>query len=241
MVKEQTTLVTEQTKLQAFRKSFLVALALAALLAACTPAQPNPQLVQSLVQTSVGSTMQAQNQVGTFVAQTVEAQQPAATETPTIMLTPSPFPTLTPVIPVMATSTSASSGGGGGGGGGGGVPAPLAYSCGQEDWRPLDYTVFAPGDHFIVKWTLLNNGTQRWCEGSSCSGGPDLIFQSGTNFLAASLGTGPIQANSLKPGQTEAFGPYGGIAPSKPGTYAMYWKLEDMQNSECLQFIIVVK
>jgi hypothetical protein len=238
MVKEQTTLVKKQTPLQAFRKSFLVALALAAFLAACT-AQPNLQQVQSLVQTSVASTMQAQNQVGTFVAQTVQAQQPTATDTPTIMLTASPFPTLTPVIPVIATSTLSS--GGGGGGGGGGAPAPLAYSCGQEDWRPLDYTVFAPGDHFIVKWTLLNNGTQRWCAGSSCSGGPDLTFQSGTNFLAAALGTGPIQAISLKPGQTEAFGPYGGIAPSKSGTYAMYWKLEDMQNSECLQFIIVVK
>jgi hypothetical protein len=233
---KENSMVTEQTTLQAFRKSFLVALALAAFLAACT-AQPNPQQVQLLVQTSVASTVEAQNQVGTFVAQTVEAQQPAATETATIMLTPSPFPTLTPVIPLIATSTSA----GGGSGGGGGVPSPLAYSCGQEDWRPLDYTVFAPGDHFNVKWTLLNNGTQRWCEGSSCSGGPDLTFQYGTNFLAAALGTGPIQANSLKPGQTEAFGPYGGIAPSKPGTYAMYWKLEDMQNSECLQFIIVVK
>lgn len=227
----------ERTTLQIFRKSFLPALALAAFLAACTPAQPNLQQVQVLVQTSVASTMEAQNQVGTLVAQTVEAQQPAATDTPTIMLTPSPFPTLTPIIPVIATATTASTGGGGGGG----SYSPLAYSCGQEDWRPLDYTVFAPGDHFIVKWTLLNNGTQRWCEGGSCSGGPDLTFQYGTNFLAAALGTGPIQANSLKPGQTEAFGPYGGIAPNKPGTYAMYWKLEDMQNSECLQFVIVVK
>ena len=230
-------MVKKRTTLQIFRKSFLLALALAAFLAACTPAQPNLQQVQVLVQTSVASTMEAQNQVGTLVAQTVEAQQPAATETATTMLTPSPFPTLTPIIPVIATATTASTGGGGGGG----SYSPLAYSCGQEDWRPLDYTVFAPGDHFIVKWTLLNNGTQRWCEGSSCSGGPDLTFTSGTNFLAAALGTGPIQANSLKPGQTEAFGPYGGIAPSKPGTYAMYWKLEDMQNSECLQFVIVVK
>ena len=66
-------MVTKQTTLQAFRKSLLVTLALAALLAACAPAQPNQEQVQSLVQTSVASTMQAQNQVGTFVAQTVEA------------------------------------------------------------------------------------------------------------------------------------------------------------------------
>ena len=74
-------MVTKQTTLQAFRKSLLVTLALITLLAACAPAQPSQGQVQSLVQTSVASTMQAQNQVGTFVAQTVQAYQPAATET----------------------------------------------------------------------------------------------------------------------------------------------------------------
>jgi hypothetical protein len=230
-------MVKKQTTLQAFRKSLLAMLTLVALATACAP---NAAQVQSLVQTSVASTMQAQNQVSTFVAQTVEAQQPAATEadTPTVAFTASPFPTLTPVGPIP-TATTASSGGGGGGGGG--SYTPLAWSCGQVDWRPLDGTVFAPGDHFTVKWTLKNTGTQQWCEGASCAGGPDLIFQSGTNFLDAALGSGPIQASSLKPGQTEAFGPYTGIAPNKPGTYVMYWKLEDMQNSECIQFMIVVK
>ena len=74
-------MVTKQTTLQAFRKSLLITLAVTALLAACAPAQPSQGQVQSLVQTSVASTMQAQNQVGTFVAQTVQAYQPAATET----------------------------------------------------------------------------------------------------------------------------------------------------------------
>jgi hypothetical protein len=224
--------------MEAFRKSLLAALALTAVLAACAPAQPSQEQIQSQVQTSVALTVQGQNQIGTFVAETVEAQQPAGTATiaATTQATSAPLPTFTPVVIPSFTPVSS-----GGGGGGGGSVAQLAYSCGQEDWRPLDGTVFAPGDHFIVKWTLLNNGTQQWCEGNSCSGGPDLTFAGGTNFLAASLGTGPIQANSLKPGQTEAFGPYGGIAPNKPGTYTMNWKLEDMQNSECVQFLIVVK
>ena len=97
---------TKQTTLQAFRKSLLVTLAVTALLAACAPAQPSQEQVQSLVQTSVASTMQAQNQVGTFVAQTVQAyqpaatetQQPAATDTPTVETTETPLLTLTPII-----------------------------------------------------------------------------------------------------------------------------------------------
>ncbi|MGA7194266.1 MAG: NBR1-Ig-like domain-containing protein [Anaerolineales bacterium] len=232
--------------MQAFRKSLLVTLALTALLAACAPAQPSQNQVQSLVQTSVASTMQAQNQVSTFVAQTVQAQQPAATQamtdTPIVAVTASPLPTLTPVLTIPSPTTVVYSGGGGGGG----SVAPLAFSCGQEDWRPLDYTVFYAGENFEVKWTLENTGTQQWCESNSCSGGPDLTYVSGNpsntnNFIASSLGNGPIQVPSLKPGKTWPMGPYSAVAPSKRGTWFMVWKLEDMQNSECLQFAIVVK
>jgi len=237
-------MVTKQTTLQAFRKSLFVILVLTALVTACAPAQPSQDQIQSQVQTSVAATMQAQNQVGTFVAQTVQAQ-PAATEadTATVALTPTPFPTLTPVGLVIPTSTSAPVSSGGGGGG---SVAPLALSCGQEDWRPLDYTVFYAGEHFTVKWTLENTGTQQWCEGNACGGGPDLTYVAGSptntnNFIAASLGNGPIQVDPLKPGKTQSFGPYGAVAPSKRGTWFMVWKLEDMQNSECLQFVIVVK
>src|SRR5690242_5119312 len=78
-----------QTTLQAFRKSIVVALASAALLSACAPAQPtqNPEEIQAQVATSVAMTVAAQNQMGTFVAQTVEAGQPAATETPLVVPT----------------------------------------------------------------------------------------------------------------------------------------------------------
>lgn len=230
--------------MQAFRKTLFVILVLTALVTACAPAQPSQDQIQSQVQTSVASTMQAQNQVSTFVAQTVQAQ-PASTEadTPTVEVTASPLPTLTPVLSIPSPTTDVYSGGGGGGGG---SVSPLAYSCGQEDWRPLDYTVFYAGEHFTVKWTLENTGTQQWCEGTTCAGGPDLTYVSGSpnntnNFIAASLGNGPIQVPSLKPGKTWPMGPYGAVAPSKRGTWFMVWKLEDMQNSECLQFVIVVK
>jgi len=232
-------MVKKQTTLQSFRTFWLAMLAITALLAACAPAQPtqSAQDIQAQIQTSVALTVDAQN------AQTAQAQ-PAATQadTPTAALTFTPMPTLTPVIVPTFTSAPVSSGGGGGGGGGGSV-APLAYSCGQEDWRPLDYTVFYAGESFSVKFRLKNTGTQQWCESQSCSGGPDLTFVSGDNWLkASSIGNGPLQVPALKPGELSSqFGPYSAVAPSKRGTSFMVWKLQDMQNSECLQFVIIVK
>jgi hypothetical protein len=222
---KENSMAKERTTLQIFRKSFLPALALAAFLAACTPAQPNLQQVQSLVQTSVASTMEAQNQVGTLVAQTVEAQQPA-TETPTIMLTASPFPTLTPIIPVIATATTASTGGGG-------YVAPVAWSCDPDiDKRPLDSNpAYARGDHFEIKWTLLNNGTQTW------PAGYDLTwFSVQPSGPQISTTTGPIQLPQVKPGNTFTVPTLEGIAPNQPGTYILTWKL---QGGWCYPYIIV--
>ena len=164
-------MVTRQITLRAFRKSLFVIMALAALLAACSSLQTSQTQVQSLVQTSVASTMQAQNQVGTFVAQTVEAQQPAATETqqpiatdtPTVETTETPLVTLTPIISIPTSAPSS-----GGGGGGYVYVPPQPYQCDPDiDKRPLDgaNTIYAPGDHFEIKWTILNNGTQDWPAG----------------------------------------------------------------------------
>jgi len=241
-------MVPRQTALQALPKLSVMTLVLAMLLTACGLAQPSQQQVQSLVQTSVASTMQAQNQVSTFVAQTVEAQQPVgtateqpvATDTPTLEVTETPLLTLTPVVS-LPTSTSEPSYAAGSGG----YVEPLDYSCDQIDWRPLDGSVYYPGEHFLVKWTLLNNGTQQWCEGNSCSGGPDLSFNSGTNMIVNSSYTqpysGPIQVPSLKPGKTYVVPTLSAIAPSKPGNYVMYWQLEDMQNDTCAYISIIVK
>ncbi len=208
--------------MQAHLKSLLVILALTASLAACAPGQPNQEQVLSMVQTSVASTMQAQNQVGTFVAQTVVAQA-TATEatTPTPESTETPFPTLTPISTIF-TPTTASSGGSSGGG---------SYSYIQPGYAcdvvtiPRDNTQYVRNEHFIVKFTLINTGTEQWCNSNSCpsSGGPDFTFDSGTIFLSFS---GPIQLNALKSGKSQTLGPYGAVAPSKVGTYIMVWKLQ---------------
>src|SRR5258708_22857786 len=106
--------------MHAIRKTIFVAVTIAALLTACAPGLSTDQ-VQSLVQTSVAMTMQAQNQIGTAVALTVAAQaqsQATATATPTeIPLAPA---SLTPVLPTPTTFAVAPPSGGGGGGGGGG-------------------------------------------------------------------------------------------------------------------------
>jgi hypothetical protein len=219
-----------------FSKLLFATVIIAALaLTACAPAGPSADQIQAQIQTSVAMTVASQN------TQTAEAQ-PAAAETDTPAATPAntdtpiPVPTLGPLLTFPTATAVVVSGGGGGGGG---SVASLAYSCDQVDWRPLDGSVFFPGEHFLVKWTLLNNGTKQWCEGGTCSGGPDLRFTSGTNFLAPL--TGPIQVPSLKPHQTYVVPTMGGVAPKKPGSYVMYWKLEDMQNSTCAYISIVVK
>jgi Ig-like domain from next to BRCA1 gene len=239
-------MVTKQTTLQAFRKSLLVTLALITLLAACAPAQPSQGQVQSLVQTSVASTMQAQNQVGTFVAQTVQAYQPAATETqqsvatdtPTVETTETPLVTLTPIL--LETPTTAPSSGGGGGYV---YVPPQPYSCDPDiDKRPLDSNPpYAPGDHFEIKWKLLNNGTHDWPAGYYVdwySVASNLIPQPDPSTLPQiSVQTGPIYLPEVDSNHTYQLPTLEGIAPNQPGRYTLTWKLHGF--SQCYLYIAI--
>jgi len=250
MVKPQTTLAKKQTTWHAFHISLLVTLMSATLLTACGVSQPNPDQIQSTVQSSVAQTMQAQNQVSTFVAQTVQAGQPATTETPlsgttdtpTALITDTPLVTLTPVIIETATTAPVSSGGGGGYV----YVPPAAYSCDPDiDKRPLDSNPpYAPGDHFIIKWTLLNNGTQDWQAGyyvqwfsvqTNIIPQPDL-----TNGPTISVQLGPIYLPEVKSGHTFQLPTLEGIAPNQPGIWTLTWKLHGI--SHCYLYIqITVK
>jgi hypothetical protein len=245
MVNKQTTSVTHRTTLQAFQKSLIAALALATLLTACGLAQPSQGQVQSTVQTSVAATMEAQNQVETFVAQTVQAGQPAgnetqppvATDTPTATATDTPLVTLTPVIIETVTSAPVSSGGGYH------YVPPQPYSCDPDiDKRPLDSNPpYAPGDHFLIKWTLLNNGTQKWDAGYYV----DWYSVATTNIPRPdpstlpqiSVQVGPIYLPEVKSGHTYQLPPLEGIAPNRPGKYVLTWKLHGF--SGCFLYIIV--
>jgi len=239
-------MVKKQTTLQAFHKSLLVTLTLAALLTACGLAQPSQEQVQSLVQTSVASTMQAQNQVSTFVAQTVQAGQPAATETqqpvatdtPTVETTETPLLTLTPIIPLLTpTSAPISSGGGGGYV----YVPPQPYSCDPDiDKRPLDGTTIAAGDHFEIKWTIKNDGTQDWPAGFYIDWFSVQLAGVGiqpTNPPQISTITGPIYLPAVKSGYTTAIPTMEGIAPTRAGNWVLTWKLHGI--SHCYLYIAI--
>jgi|GEM_PF-297944 len=246
MVTLKNTVQARQTTLKAVHKPLLVTLALTALLTACGLAQPSPAQVQSLVQTSVASTMQAQNEVATFVAQTVQANQPAATETqqpvatdtPTVETTETPLLTLTPVVPITPISTTASSSGGGGGYV---YVPPQPWSCDPDiDKRPLDSNPpYAPGDHFEIKWTLLNNGTQNWPAGFYVSwySVQTTIVPQPDNLPQISVQTGPIILPEVDSGQITRIPAIEGIAPNLPGHYVLTWKLYGF--SHCYLYVNV--
>ncbi len=237
-------MVRKRTTLQAFHKSLLVTLTLAALLAGCGLAQPSPEQVQSLVQTSVASTMQAQNQVSTFVAQTVEAgqpaatQQPVATDTPTVETTETPLLTITPIVPILTPTSAPSSGGGGGGYV---YVPPQPYSCDPDiDKRPLDGTTIAAGDHFEIKWTIKNDGTQDWPSGFYIDWKSVELSGVGVqpqNPPQISTITGPIYLPEVDSGDTYTFPTMEGIAPTKVGNWVLTWKLHGI--SGCFLYIAI--
>ncbi len=238
-------MVRKRTTLQAFHKSLLVTLTSAALLTACGLAQPSQGQVQSLVQTSVASTMQAQNQVSTFVAQTVQAGQPAATETqqpvatdtPTVETTETPLLTLTPIISLLTPTTAPSSGGGGGYV----YVPPAAYSCDPDiDKRPLDGTTIAAGDHFEIKWTIKNDGTQDWPAGFYIDWHSVQLAGVGIQPSSPpqiSTITGPIYLPAVKSGYTTTIPTIEGIAPTRVGNWVLTWKLHGI--SQCYLYIAI--
>ena len=208
------------------KKSLLVLLMLIALLTACAPVQPSQDQIQSQVQTSVAATVNAQNQMGTFVAETVQANQPAATaaDTATVASTSTPIPTLTPVLLDPTSTTAPVSSGGSGGGSYSYIQPGLACDVVTT---PRDDLKYFRGETFTVKFTLINTGTAQWCNSNSCpsAGGPDFRFNNGTNFMTGGF-SGPIQLPALKSNASQTLGPYGATAPSNVGTYTMVWKLE---------------
>ncbi len=192
--------------MRAFRKFTLVGLVMAALLAACLPAQTASnglQDVQDQVATAVALTVSAQN------ALTAQAQ-PTATETftPTAVLLD--LPTLTPVIdtatPFVVVPPS-------GGGGGGGSKTPN-YACDFTN-RPRDNTKFRPGDPFEVKWVITNTGAKNWVAGK------DLRYYSGPLMTSIDL----VELPAVKSGHTYSVS-LGADAPDTKGFNVMTWVVE---------------
>jgi len=154
------------------QRKFTILLLLAVLLSACLPTGQSAEDVDSIVNTAVAQTMEANQRIDDAVNQTLTAQASLATATveftatfePIIIITDTPIPPTATNTP--SRSGGSSSGGGGGGGGGGGSSnsgsTGSAYSCAVVAEKPYDGATFKPGDSFDKSWTIKNTGTQTW-------------------------------------------------------------------------------
>lgn len=194
------------------------------LLSACVPAQPtqNPNDVANQVATSVALTVAAQN------AQTQSAESPTPVATNTTLPTqtsevpPSPTPippTVTPVVIVPPTSVS-------GGGGGGGTTTKPEYACDIIRRRPLDNTVYRPGDTFDIKWTIVNTGTKTMIAGL------DLHYNSGPQMTSRTR----LELPELKPGDQYAVD-FDAVAPTQEGHQVMTFIVE---GGLCYPYVAII-
>ena len=208
------------------KKFLLGSVAMIVLLSACQPAQPTQNVIdiENEVATSVALTVAAQN------AQTQAAVSPTPLATTTTLPTqtaegvvpsPTPLETFTPIPTAVVVSTSSS-----GGGGGGGTTTEKQYACDTIRRRPLDNTVYRPGDPFDIKWTIVNTGTRTMVAGL------DLKYNSGTQMTNRTL----IELPELDPDEQFAVD-FDAVAPEREGTYIMTFLVE---GGLCYPYVAII-
>lgn len=196
--------------------------ALIFLLSACVPAQPtqNPNDVANQVATSVALTVAAQN------AQTQSAPSPTPvatnttlpTQTPEVPPSPTSIPPTATVVTVLPpTSVS---------GGGGGTTTKREYACDIIRRRPLDNTVYRPGDTFDIKWTIVNTGTKTMIAGL------DLHYNSGPQMTSRTR----LELPELKPGDQYAVD-FDAVAPTTEGHHVMTFIVE---GGLCYPYVAII-
>jgi hypothetical protein len=147
----------------------------------------------------------AETATAAVMAVTSAAQTEIAAFTPTLTPSPTTTPTITPTPTETLTPT----------------PARTSLPCNiagyMEDVTIPDGTEMDPGESFTKTWRLRNNGSCNWTIGYR------LVFVSGDQM------DGPaIQAFTdewIYPGY-EVDVSVDLVAPSEPGTYIGYWKLQ---------------
>ena len=208
------------------KKFLLGSMVMIVLLSACQPAQPTQNVIdiENDVATSVALTVAAQN------AQTQAAVSPTPLATNTtlpsqtaegVVPSPTPLETFTPIPTAVVVSTSSS-----GGGGGGGTTTEKQYACDTIRRRPLDNTVFRPGDPFDIKWTIVNTGTRTMI------GGLDLKYNSGTQMTSRTL----VELPELDPDEQFAVD-FDAVAPEREGTYIMTFLVE---GGLCYPYVAII-
>ena len=209
------------------KRSLLSAMTLIVLLSACAPAQLPTQ-----------SAIDISNQVATSVALTVAAQnaETQAAVSPTPEATNTTLPTQTSDVPPTPTSIPATATASAipsptvvvssGGGGGGGTSSKPDYACDIIRRRPLDNTVFRPGDPFDIKWTIVNTGTKNM------RAGLDLHYNSGPQMTGRTL----VELPELKPGDQFAVD-FDAVAPAQEGNHVMTFIVE---GGLCYPYVAIV-
>lgn len=199
---------------QSIKRALFFILAAMLLIAACAPAPAptqDPAEIQKQIQDAVALTIAAQNAEQEQQAAAEPTNTPLPTQTETAPPTPtSLIPTATPFVLVPSPVPASS-----GSGGGGGTVVQPEYACDIIRQRPIDDTVFKPGNTFDVNWTIVNTGTKAWVAGL------DLKYNAGPQMTA----TNPIELPAMKPGDQYQI-VLDATAPDAEGRQVMVWMIE---------------
>ncbi len=163
-----------------------------------------------------------QEAIATSIALTVaamNAQNPPATQAAAQPTNTMALPTITP----MVTSSLQSN-----------APTATVRPCNMATFiseNPQDGATFSPGESFTKSWRLKNSGTCTW------NSAYKVVYYSGDNISGA--GTSKL-ANSTAPGEVMDI-TYNFKAPSTPGTYQIFFKLQDNEGVNFAQFWVQFK
>lgn len=168
--------------------------------------------IMTFIVSACGSAPQAQENIATAVAQTVQAQNSLTklVEAPT--LTPAPLFDITATPNIVATNTPAPVVGGAPG---------CTVSARLAGENPPDGALLKPGEYFWKTWALENTGTCTW------DATYKLVYQSGD--LMGGLTSYPLP-EIVTPGDIKNISIYL-KAPETDGTYTGYWYIQTPWNA----------
>jgi hypothetical protein len=168
-------------------------------------------IITGLFMAGCGSSRQAAVETATAAVQasTSAAQTEIAASTATLTPSPTASPTITP-IPVTPTETLTP------------TPAKTPLPCNIagfiDDVTIPDGTEMEPGESFTKTWRLRNNGSCNWTDDYK------LVFFSGDQMDGPTVQE--FTTDWIYPGY-EVDVSVDLVAPSAPGTYIGYWKLQN--------------
>jgi len=183
------------------------------ILAACGSGEPpTPTPDPNMIITQVAQTIEA-NLTQTAAALPTMTDTPEPTQTPAPTETPAVTATLagSPGVPTFSLPTTA-------GGGAAILPDGMAFSA---DVTIPDNTQLSPSSEFTKTWRVKNTGTTTW------NSGYQLVYWDGVsnNEFQKVIPVAQVKlSGEVKPG-AEADVSVKMVAPSKNGTYKIWWRL----------------